>query len=229
MEAETPRAGARGIARLVIVDDHEVARAGLRSMLEREPDLEVVGEAVTGREAIALCRQLEPDVVLLDVRMPDVDGLSATQVIKARSPRTSVIVVTMHDNPDYLFEALKAGASGYILKDASQRELVRAVRQVIAGETLPRPGRTAELLRRLARKPRPAVAQPAAGLTPRELEVLELVTLGLTNREIAGTLSCSPGTVKVHVEHIIAKLEVSDRTQAAVRAVELGLTSAPPE
>ncbi|HYU18475.1 MAG TPA: response regulator transcription factor [Chloroflexota bacterium] len=229
MEAETPRAGARGIARLVIVDDHEVARAGLRSMLEREPDLEVVGEAVTGREAIALCRQLEPDVVLMDVRMPDVDGLSATQVIKARSPRTSVIVVTMHDNPDYLFEALKAGASGYILKDASQRELVRAVRQVIAGETLPRPGRTAELLRRLARKPRPAVAQPAAGLTPRELEVLELVTLGLTNREIAGTLSCSPGTVKVHVEHIIAKLEVSDRTQAAVRAVELGLTSAPPE
>ncbi len=229
MEAETPRAGARGIARLVIVDDHEVARAGLRSMLEREPDLEVVGEAVTGREAIALCRQLEPDVVLMDVRMPDVDGLSATQVIKARSPRTSVIVVTMHDNPDYLFEALKAGASGYILKDASQRELVRAVRQVIAGETLPRPGRTAELLRRLARKPRPAVAQPAAGLTAREREVLELVTLGLTNREIAGTLSCSPGTVKVHVEHIIAKLEVSDRTQAAVRAVELGLTSAPPE
>jgi len=229
MEAETPRAGARGIARLVIVDDHEVARAGLRSMLEREPDLEVVGEAVTGREAIALCRQLEPDVVLMDVRMPDVGGLSATQVINSRAPRTSVIVVTMHDNPDYLFEALKAGASGYILKDASQRELVRAVRQVIAGETLPRPGRTAELLRRLARKPRPAVAQPAAGLTPRELEVLELVTLGLTNREIAGTLSCSPGTVKVHVEHIIAKLEVSDRTQAAVRAVELGLTSAPPE
>ncbi|HWP28014.1 MAG TPA: response regulator transcription factor, partial [Chloroflexota bacterium] len=139
-----------GAARLVIADDHELARAGLRSMLAGERGLEVVGEATTGREALALCRRLQPDLVLMDVRMPEMDGLAATRAIKAECPRVSVIIVTMHENPDYLFEALKAGAAGYVLKDATQREVVSAVRQVLRGESLLNAEVATRLLRRLA-------------------------------------------------------------------------------
>jgi DNA-binding NarL/FixJ family response regulator len=159
----------------------------------------------------------------MDVRMPEMDGLAATQAIKRERPATSVIIVTMHENPDYLFEALKAGATGYILKDATQRELVAAVRQVLRGESLLNADIAVQLLRRLANDVRGKPAQPAVPLTPREVEVLRLLAQGLTNREIAGELIVSVGTVKIHVEHIIGKLGVSDRTQAAVRAVELGL------
>lgn len=211
--------------RVVIVDDHELVRAGLKGTVETERDLQVVGEAADGGEALALCRREHPDVVLMDVRMPGMNGLEATRAIKSELPRTAVLVVTMQENPDYLYEALKAGASGYLLKDASRTELVRAVRSVLSGEPLLSPQLTAHLLRQLASETQTRTSPSTEQLTPRELDVLRLVARGLTNREIATELGLSPATIKVHVQHIIAKLGVSDRTQAAVRAVELGLLS----
>jgi DNA-binding NarL/FixJ family response regulator len=226
---ETEAARRAGTAHLVIADDHELARAGLRSMIGGEPGLEIVGEATNGREALELCRRYAPDLALLDMRMPEMDGLAATRAIKQECPRTAVIIVTMHENPDYLFEALKAGAAGYLLKDASQREVVTAVRRVLRGESLLNQDLATQLLRRLAGEASgSAVLRPPERLTPREHEVLRLLAQGQTNREIAKSLVVSVGTVKVHVEHIIAKLGVSDRTQAAVRAVELGLLSNSP-
>ena len=212
-------------ARLAIVDDHDLARAGLRGMLAGERGLEIVGEAVNGRQALSLCRRLRPDLVLMDVRMPDLDGLAATRAIKQECPGTSVILVTMHENADYLLEAIKAGAAGYVLKGATKRELVSAVRRVLAGEPVLEPDLTSQLLRRLAREPRRDAPTPVEPLTPREREVLRLVARGYTNQEIATELTLSLSTVKTHLEHIIAKLDVSDRTQAAVRAAELGLLS----
>ncbi len=212
-----------GLARLVIADDHELARSGLRSMLTGERGLELVGEATNGREALDLCRRLKPDLALLDVRMPEMDGLAATRAIKQVCPSTSVIIVTMHETPEYLFDALKAGAAGYLLKDATRRELILAVRQVLRGESIMDGALAVRMLRRLADETPGQAPPPPDRLTPREREVLHLLALGLTNREIASKLAVSAGTVKIHVEHIIAKLGVSDRTQAAVRAVQLGL------
>ncbi len=214
--------------RVIIADDHELARLGLRTMLAPEPDLEVVGEAATGREAIDLTRKLEPDLVLMDIRMPDVDGLAATRAIKEALPRTSILIVTLSEDTDYLMEALRVGAAGFVLKDASRREVVLAVRQVLTGESPLDPKLSAQLIRRLAGKA-PAKERPAVrgdDLTPRELEVLRLVAEGKTNAEIGQSLFVSVGTVKVHVERIIDKLGVSDRTQADVRAVELGYLKA---
>ncbi len=210
-------------SRVLIVDDHELVRSGLRGMLSGARDLVVVGEAADGGEALALCRRERPDVVLMDVRMPGMDGLEATRAIKREMFLTAVLMVTMQENPEYLYEALKAGASGYLLKDASRSELVRAVRSVLAGEPLLAPQMTAHLLRRLSAEHRVRTECPSESLTPREVEVLRLVAQGRTNREIGQVLMLSAATVKVHVQHIIAKLGVSDRTQAAVRAVELGL------
>ena len=214
----------------MIADDHELARLGLRTMLAPEPDLEVVGEAATGHEAVALSRQLQPDLVLMDIRMPDMDGLAATRAIKEDRPLTSILIVTLSEDPDYLLEALRAGAAGYVLKDASRREVVAAVRQVLSGESPLDPRLAAQLIRRLAShaKDQPPVRHGDA-LTPRELEVLRLVAEGKTNAEIAQTLYVSVGTVKADVERIIDKLGVSDRTQAAVRAVELGYIRPSPE
>jgi DNA-binding NarL/FixJ family response regulator len=209
----------------VIADDHELARSGLRSMLAGEPDLEVVGEAATGREAVTACSRLRPDLVLMDVRMPELDGLAATEAVKAACPDTSVVIVTLYEDPDYLLQAIRAGAAGYVLKDATRREFLAAVRGVLGGESILNPELAVQLLRRLAHE---GATRPAAGgapepLTTRELEVLRLLAEGQTNPQIAARLGVSRGTVKVHVERIIAKLGASDRTQAAVRAAELGL------
>jgi DNA-binding NarL/FixJ family response regulator len=210
-------------ARLVIADDHELARAGLRAMLTGHRGLEVVGEATNGREALMLCRTLQPDLALIDVRMPGLDGLATCSAIKQECPVTSVILVTIHENPEYLLEAIKAGAAGYVLKDISQRELITSVQQVLRGESILNKDLMIRLLRRLASEPVAQEELPPGRLSPRELEVLQLLTRGQTNREIAHNLTVSTSTVKIHVEHIFSKLGVSDRTQAAVRAIELGL------
>jgi len=210
-------------ARLVIADDHELARAGLRAMLTGQRGLELVGEAANGREALALCRRLQPDLALIDVRMPEQDGLATCRAIKQECPATSVILVTIHENPEYLLEAFKAGAAGYVLKDISQRELITAVQGVLHGESMLNKELVIRLLQhRASETPHPEKLPPGR-LSPREREVLQLLTQGQTNREIAQNLIVSVSTVKSHVEHILAKLSVSDRTQAAVRAIELGL------
>ena len=223
----------RSVARVLIADDHDLVREGLRGRLESEPDLKVVGEAADGREALDLCRRLLPDLVLMDVRMPEMDGLEATRAIKEELPRISVVMVTMHEDPDYLFEAVRAGAAGYILKGASKESLLTAVRQVLSGESPLDQALAMQLLRRLTRLPdsssppakpsKKTPEPPVEPLTDRELDVLQCVAQGQTNPQIARTLLISMGTVKTHIQHIIAKLGVSDRTQAAVRASELGL------
>jgi DNA-binding NarL/FixJ family response regulator len=215
-------------ARVVIADDHDLARAGLRGMLEGERNLHIVGEANSGVTLLQVCRETDPDLVLMDVRMPEMDGLTATRLLRAEMPNIAVIVVTMHENPDYLVEALRAGAAGYVLKGATRKELSSAVRQVLAGETLLQPELVAQLLRRVANETRAAAASVDDTLTGREREVLACLARGLTNREIATALVISLSTVKAHVEHIIAKLGVSDRTQAAVRAVQMGIVPARP-
>ena len=221
-----------GTARLIIADDHVLLRSGLRSMLAGEADLDVVGEAADGQEALELCRSLQPDLVLMDVRMPRMDGLAATRAIKEEFPRTSVIMVTMQEDPDYLFEAVIAGAAGYVLKDTTPEQLTDAVRQVLDGEFLFNQRLTIDLLRSMAGREKPSTPHSEAAaseealsepLTEQETEILRLLAQGQTNPQIARELVVSPGTVKNLVRDIIAKLGVSDRTQAAVRAMELGL------
>jgi len=218
-------------ARLVVADDQAIVREGLRTMLAGEPDFEVVGEATDGREALELCRNLQPDLVLMDVRMPGMDGLTATRAIRSEGCATRILMLSTYENPDYLFEAVQAGASGYVIKDAGKRELIGAIRGALGGENPLNQRLAMQLLRRLAgegkrttgslpgQQPEP-LPEP---LTPRELEVLRFLAQGQTNRQISRQLVVSPATVKVHVEHILAKLGVSDRTQAAVRASEAGL------
>src|SRR5215207_8348244 len=223
-------AGEMGVARLIIADDHALVRSGMRSMLAGEAGLEVVGEAADGAEALELCRRLRPDLVLMDVRMPGMDGFAATRAIKEELPRTSVVMVTMQEDPDYLFEAVIVGAAGYVLKGTTPEQLTEAVRQVLDGEFLFNQRLIIDLLKSMAERERPELSSPAPSpesrsepLTERETEILRLLAQGQTNPQIARELVVSPGTVKNHVRHIIAKLGVSDRTQAAVRAMELGL------
>jgi two-component system, NarL family, response regulator LiaR len=215
----------------LIADDHRLVREGLRAVLDAEDDLEVVGEAKDGVEAIDACLRLEPDLILMDVRMPRSDGLKATRKIKEEMPKVSVMMVTMHENPDYLLEAVRAGAAGYILKDASAERLVGAVRATLEGESSLDEDLAMRLLRRLAGESGAGTVPEAKkrrekmpeGITPRELEVLRLLAQGRTNPQIAQELEINRGTAKIHVQNIIAKLGVSDRTQAAVRAIELGI------
>jgi len=233
--SSTRRKGKPESAQLVIVDDHDFVRESTKDMLADEQDMRVAGEAANGLEALDLCRHLRPDVVLMDVRMPVMDGLEATRQIKREHPQTSVLMVTTFENPDYLLEAIKAGAAGYVLKDATQEDLVSAVRRVLCGESPLNQELAARLLRRLSHQVReqaevasiPRRADLLQPLSPRELEVLEMLALGWTNRQIAQDFYITTGTVKNHVEHIIAKLGVSDRTHAVVRALKLGLISFP--
>jgi two-component system, NarL family, response regulator LiaR len=234
MEEAPGMLGETSPARLIIADDQAIIREGIQAMLESEPDLEVVGEATNGREALELCRELCPDLVLMDVRMPVMDGLEATRKIKRECPETSVLMVTTYESSDYLFEAIKAGAAGYVLKNVTKPQLSDDIRRTLGGESPLNQELAMEILRRFALKGQspterlskpeePSGRLPDESLTDRELEVLRLLASGLTNPEIAQRLVISPGTVKHHVRHIASKLGVSDRIQAAVRAVELGL------
>jgi DNA-binding NarL/FixJ family response regulator len=210
------------VTRVLLVDDHELVRQGIAAMLTGSPDLKVVGEAKTGREALEVARRELPDVVLMDVRMPDMDGLEATKRIKEERPRTAVIMLTMHDNPSYLRDAVRAGAAGYLLKDVSKDELIDAVKQVATGGAFIESQMLKGMLSEM--KPTSRGESPAAkNLTKREREILALVAEGMSNREIAEKLVLSPETVKSHVAAILEKLNVSDRTQAAIYAVRNGL------
>ncbi len=211
----------------MLVDDHELVRQGIAAMLGGAGDVSVVGVARTGREALEVARRELPDVVLMDVKMPDMDGLEATRKIKEERPRTAVVMLTMHDNPVYLRDAVRAGAAGYLLKDVSKDELLDAIRQVATGgafiESQMLKGMLSEMKPSGAGGPSPT----AKNLTKREREILALVAEGLSNREIAEKLVLSPETVKSHVAAILEKLNVSDRTQAAIYAVRNGLVETP--
>lgn len=220
-------------ARVLVADDHALLRSGIRTVLGSLPDLEVVGEAADGMEAVELSRKLRPDLVLMDVGMPGMDGLEATREIKREQPGVSVLMFTAHPNPDYLLDALRAGASGYVLKTARIEEISDAVRRVLRDESPLDQGLTRHLLQRLMDEGSPrgdppetlGTKGPKAALTARETAVLRRLAAGKTNRGIAHEMHLSLSTVKRHIERIIAKLDVSDRTQAAVRAAELGLLS----
>jgi len=224
-QQSTPNARATP-ARMILADDHELARAGIRNMLEGDRGLALVGEATNGREAVALCQELRPDLALLDVRMPEMDGLAAARAIRQTCPQTRVLIVTTHENPDYLLAALKAGVAGYVLKDITRHDLLRTIRRVLRGESVLGGELAARALRRMADEQTAPISVMPEKLTLRERDVLREIIEGHTNRVIAQNLSLSIGTVKIHVEHIIAKLGVADRTQAAVRAVESGLLRA---
>jgi len=214
--------------RIVLADDHPLVRDALRRTLDTQPDMDVVGEASDGQEAVELCISLRPDLVLMDVRMPNLDGLEATRQIKKEVPGTIVLILTASDWPYDLSEALKAGAAGYMLKVAPIPENIDAVRKVAAGESPLNQELAAQLLRRLVEDVPKGRRIPEGdplleSLTPREAEMLRLMTRGYTNQQLARNLHISVSTVKKHVRSVISKLGVSDRTQAAVRAVELGL------
>ena len=227
-------------ARLLIVEDHFFMREGIKAILERDEALEVAGEARDAQEAISRCRDLHPDLILMDVSMPKMDGIEATRRIKGLFPHTTVLILTSRSDPQLLMDAVKAGAAGYVLKGDSQDRMLDAIRAVLGGETYLDQKLVMTLLRSLgeetdARGVRPSAvsATPVAAaplqkpLTPRETEILGHLARGKTNRQIATELHVSLSTVKRHLEHILPKLGVSDRTQAAVRAVEMGLR--PPE
>jgi NarL family two-component system response regulator LiaR len=205
---------------VLIVDDHGVVRQGLRTYLELVDDLEVVGEAENGLEAVAQVRRHQPDVALMDLVMPEMDGIEATRQICAISPSTKVIVLTSFADDEQVFPAIKAGASGYLLKDVSPADLASAIRAVHAGETHLHPDVTKRLVDQLAS---PSTDQGPDELTPRETEVLRLIAEGMSNREIAQALTISEKTVKTHVSNILSKLHLADRTQAAIYAHQHGL------
>jgi DNA-binding NarL/FixJ family response regulator len=210
--------------RVLIADDQALVRAGFRRLLESEPDIEVVGEAGDGLQAIEIARRRTTDVVLMDIRMPRLDGLEATRRLLARDGRTRVVILTTFDLDEYIFDAIRAGASGFLLKDAPPDQLVAAIHTVAAGEALLGPTVTRRLIQEFARAPAPRSSVPALGeLTPRELEVLRLLARGLSNAEIAARLVLGEATIKTHVGHVLMKLDLRDRVQAVVLAYETGL------
>jgi DNA-binding NarL/FixJ family response regulator len=235
--SETPKAARPKAARLLVVDDHAFMRVAIGAIVDGDDAPgKVVGEAQDGKEAVAQCRELRPDLVLMDVSMPKMDGLEATRKIKAEFPETAVLILTSHADHGLLMEAVKAGAAGYVLKGENPYRILEAVRAVLEGETPLDQGLAMQLLRHLGEEAAAQAAKPPAeqvtaepgsampnSLTPRETEVLVCLASGKTNRQVAQELHLSLSTVKRHLEHILPKLKVSDRTQAAVKAVEMGL------
>ncbi|MBB4979688.1 MULTISPECIES: response regulator [Streptomyces] len=219
--------------RVIIVDDQAMVRAGFAALLSAQPDIDVVGEAPDGRQGVEVARSAHPDVVLMDVRMPELDGLAAAREILhppvGVTHRPKVLMLTTFDVDDYVYEALRAGASGFLLKDAPPADLIAAVRVVAAGEALLAPSVTRRLIADFAAS-RPAPRRDATalrlnGLTPRETEVLELIARGLSNQEIAESLVLAEQTVKTHIGRVLAKLDLRDRAQAVVFAYESGLVT----
>ena len=212
--------------RVLLADDQALVRAGFRMILKAEPGIEVVGEAGDGAEAVARARELVPDVVLMDIRMPILDGIEATRQVVRDDTSPRVLVLTTFDLDEYVYGALRAGASGFLLKDAPEEQLVSAIRVIATGGSLFAPSVTRRLIEEFSRRTAPAPPPQLDELTARELEVLRLVARGLTNGEIAAALVVSEHTVKTHVAHLLRKLGLRDRTQAVVAAYESGLVRA---
>jgi DNA-binding NarL/FixJ family response regulator len=213
------------VIRVLIADDQALVRGGFRMILDAQKDIEVVGEAGDGREAIAKANELHPDVVLMDIRMPELDGLEATRRLVDGEESPRVLMLTTFDLDEYVYEAMKAGASGFLLKEVPPEMLAEAVRVVVAGNALLAPAITQRLIEEYVRRPPPGSGTPTelSDLTQRELEVLKLVAHGFSNAEIASSLVVSEATVKTHVTHILTKLRLRDRVQAVVFAYESGL------
>ncbi len=216
--------------RVIIAEDHAVVREGTRELIEREPDIEVVGEATNGAEAVALADRLTPDVAILDISMPVMTGIEATERIKAAHPSTAILVLTAYDDDPYVFALLKAGAAGYLLKDVASSEVIRAIRCVHAGEPVLHPTIARKVMARFSAEQaeagipvEPAVSQKKLALTDREMEVLRLAASGMTNAEIADCLYFSVRTVQVHMTHIFSKLNVGSRTEAVIASLRQGL------
>jgi DNA-binding NarL/FixJ family response regulator len=213
------------VTRVLIADDDDLMRAGLIELITADPDIEVVGEASTGREAVERARRLAPDVVLMDVRMPDLDGIGATRELSRAAPEARVLILTTFEQDDYVFDALRAGASGFLLKRTRPEDLIAAVHTIAAGDSLLSPPVTRRVIDRVAQQPTPQLANRAKldELTPREREVLELVARGLSNREIAHALVVQESTIRSHVKKILMKLGLRDRVQAVIFVYETGL------
>ncbi|NDU76203.1 response regulator [Actinomadura sp. DSM 109109] len=216
--------------RVLLADDQPLIRAGLRVLIADTPDLEIAGEAGTGAEAVRLAADLAPDVVVMDIRMPDMDGIEATRRIRRAGPGTPrVLMLTTFDDDDYVYGSLRAGASGFLVKDMALEEILAAIRVVAGGDALIAPGVTRRLIEEFAARPEPAAARPrhVEGVTEREREVLTLVGRGLSNQEIAAELVISVATAKAHVARLLAKLAARDRVQLVIIAYEHGLVTPP--
>ncbi len=213
------------VRRVLVADDDDLMRAGLCAVLSSDETINVVGEAADGREAITQTARLRPDVVLMDVRMPNLDGIRATREIVAAAPQARILILTTFEDDDYIFGALRAGASGFLLKRTRPEQLIAAIHTIASGESLLSPSVTRRVIDRMAREPQlgPAAGRALQRLTPRERDVLELLARGLSNGEIAATLVVEESTVKTHVKRILAKLGLRDRVQAAILAYETGL------
>jgi DNA-binding NarL/FixJ family response regulator len=213
------------VTRVLIADDDDLVRAGLIEVLSNDPTIEIVGQAATGREAIERARRLAPDVLLMDVRMPDLDGIAATRELSRVESSARVLILTTFEQDDYVFGALHAGASGFLLKRARPEELIAAVHTIAAGDSLLSPSVTRRVIDRMAQQPTPELADQAKldELTPREREVLELVARGLTNREIAAVLVVEEATIRSHIRRILMKLGLRDRVQIVIFAYETGV------
>jgi len=213
------------VTRVLIADDDDLMRAGLAELLAADPEIEIVGQAATGRQAVAQARRLRPDVVLMDVRMPDLDGIAATRELTREVPGAKVLILTTFEQDDYIFSGLRAGASGFLLKRTRPEELLAAVRTVAAGDSLLSPSVTRRVIDRMAQQPTPDLADRAKldELTPREREVLDLLARGLSNREIAAAFVIEESTIRTHVKRILMKLDLRDRVQAVMFAYETGI------